>query len=64
MCHCDLSSYVCSYYLKDVAELTATFKETAALLKKVAENGTVNEQYLFDAFDKWAADRKVKIKKK
>ena len=49
---------------KDVAELTATFKETAALLKKVAENGTVNEQYLFDAFDKWAADRKVKIKKK
>ncbi len=49
---------------KDVAELTATFRETAALLKKVAENGTVNEQYLFDAFDKWAADRKVKIKKK
>ncbi len=49
---------------KDVAELTATFRETSALLKKVVENGTVNEQYLFDAFDKWAADRKVKIKKK
>ncbi len=47
----------------DIKELTATFKETAALLRKVAESGTVNEQYLFDAFDKWAQDRKVKIKK-
>lgn len=47
----------------DINELTATFKETAALLRKVAESGTVNEQYLFDAFDKWAQDRKVKIKK-
>ena len=49
---------------RDIAQLTATFKETAALLRKVAEGGTVNEAYLFDAFDKWAADRKVKIKKK
>ena len=49
---------------KDIATLTATFAETTALLKKVVEGSTVNEEYLFDAFDKWAADRKVKIKKK
>ena len=49
---------------KDIASLTATFAETTAILKKVVEGSTVNEQYLFDAFDKWAADRKVKIKKK
>ena len=48
---------------KDIATLAATFAETTALLKKVVEGSTVNEQYLFDAFDKWAADRKVKTKK-
>ena len=49
---------------KDIETLTSTFAETTALLKKVVEGSTVNEEYLFDAFDKWAADRKVKIKKK
>lgn len=49
---------------KDIATLTATFAETTALLKKVVEGSTVNEQYLFDALDRWAVDRKVKIKKK
>lgn len=49
---------------KSIAQLTATFTETSALLKKTVESGSVNEQYLFDAFDRWAADRKVKIKKK
>lgn len=49
---------------KDIAALTAMFTETTALLKKVVEGSTVNEQYLFDAFDKWAADRNVKIRKK
>ena len=48
---------------KAVAELTVMFAETSQLLKKVVEGGTVNEQYIFDAFDKWAAERKVKIKK-
>ena len=48
---------------KDISTLTVMFSETTALLKKVVEGSTVNEQYLFDAFDKWAADRKVKIKK-
>ena len=47
-----------------VAELTAMFAETSVLLRKAVESGTVNEEYIFDAFDKWAADRKVKIKKK
>ena len=49
---------------KSIAQLSATFAETSTLLKKVVEGGSVNEEYLFDAFDKWAADRKVKIKKK
>lgn len=49
---------------KDIAALTSAFRETTALLKQAVEGSTVNEQYLFDAFDKWAADRKVKIKKK
>lgn len=47
-----------------VSALTATFAETSLLLRKTVESGSVNEEYLFDAFDKWAADRKVKIKKK
>lgn len=48
---------------KDIATLISEFSTTSALLKKLVEGSTVNEQYLFDAFDKWAADRKVKIKK-
>ena len=49
---------------QDIGTLTAMFSATTALLKKVVEGSTVNEQYLFDAFDEWAADRKVKTKKK
>ena len=49
---------------KDIATLIAEFSETSALLKKLVEGSTVNEEYLFDAFDKWAEERKVKIKKK
>ena len=49
---------------KDIAVLIEQFTNTSALLKKLVEGSTVNEQYLFDAFDKWAADRKVKTKKK
>ena len=48
---------------KDIATLTAMFSETTTLLKKVVEGSTVNDQYLFDILDKWAADRKVKTKK-
>lgn len=49
---------------KDIALLISEFTQTSALLKKLVEGSTVNEEYLFDAFDKWAADRKVKTKKK
>ncbi|MDE5601295.1 MAG: hypothetical protein K2J16_02235 [Clostridia bacterium] len=49
---------------KDIATLITEFSNTSALLKKLVEGSSVNEEYLFDAFDKWAADRKVKIKKK
>lgn len=49
---------------ESVAELTAVYSATSSLLRKTVESGSVNEEYLFDAFDKWAADRKVKIKKK
>ena len=49
---------------KDISTLIAEFSNTSALLKKLVEGSSVNEEYLFDAFDKWAADRKVKIKKK
>ncbi|MGN0768515.1 MAG: hypothetical protein ACI4M8_04070, partial [Christensenellales bacterium] len=49
---------------KTVASLSGYFAETSSLLRKTLEGGAVNEEYLFDAFDKWAADRKVKIKKK
>ena len=49
---------------KAVSELTAMFAETSVLLRQAIEKGSVNEEYIFDAFDKWAADRKVKIKKK
>lgn len=49
---------------KDIALLISEFTQTSALLKRLVEGSTVNEEYLFDAFDKWAADRKVKTKKK
>ena len=49
---------------KDIANLIAEFSETTKLLRRVVEGSTVNEEYLFDAFDKWAVERKVKIKKK
>ncbi|MDE5756294.1 MAG: hypothetical protein K2I23_04320 [Clostridia bacterium] len=49
---------------KDIAILIEEFSKTSELLKKLVEGSAVNEEYLFDAFDKWAEDRKVKIKKK
>ena len=49
---------------KTVAELIGTFRETTSLLRKSVDSESVNEEYLFDILDKWASDRKVKIKKK
>lgn len=49
---------------KTVNELIGTFRETTTLLRKTVESESVNEEYLFDVLDRWASDRKVKIKKK
>lgn len=56
-------SVIVSGQSQSIAALTSTYAETSALLKKSVEGGSVNQQYLFDAFDRWAQDRKVKIKK-
>lgn len=48
---------------KTVDELVETYKSSNELLKKIVEKQDVNEAYIFDILDKWAEDRKVKIKK-
>ena len=48
---------------KSVDELVETYKSSNELLKKIVEKQDVNEAYIFDMLDKWAEDRKVKIKK-
>ena len=49
---------------KSMGSLIEEYKATNAFLRKIVENNDVNESYLFDVLDKWAQDRKVKIKKK
>jgi len=46
-----------------IETLISSFETTSDLLRKVTENGKVNEEYLFDILDRWAADRGVKRKK-
>ena len=48
---------------RGVEGLVATFATTSDLLRKVVEGESVNEAYLYDVLDKWAADRGVKRKK-
>ena len=48
---------------KGVTELVTSFSTTSELLRKVTEGNTVNEQYIFDILDKWAAERGVKRKR-
>ncbi len=48
----------------DIKALCDAFGQTSQLLKTVVEGGAVNEQYIFDVMDKWAADRKVKTRQK
>lgn len=48
---------------KSVDELVETYKSSNELLKKIIEKQDVNEAYIFDILDKWAEERKVKIKK-
>lgn len=49
---------------KSIEELVGTFSSSNELLKKIVEKQDVNEAYIFDMFDKWAAERGVKIKNK
>jgi len=44
-------------------ELISAYTESNNLLKKITENKDVNEAYIFDILDKWAEDRKIRIKK-
>ena len=48
---------------RSVDELVSSFAATSDLLKKVTEGERVNEEYIYDILDKWAADRGVKRKK-
>ncbi len=43
--------------------LVETYKSSNELLKKIVEKEDVNEAYIYDILDKWAEDRRVKIKK-
>ena len=44
-------------------KLSETYLTSNNLLKKIIEKNDVNEEYIFDILDKWAEERKVKIKK-
>ena len=46
-----------------VEKLTEAYASSNALLKKIVQKNDVNEEYIFDIIDKWAEERKVKIKK-
>lgn len=46
-----------------VEALATSFATSSSFLKEIADKETVNETYLFEILDKWAAERKVKTKK-
>lgn len=46
-----------------VETLLATQKSSNELLKQIVEKGDVNQTYIFEILDKWADERKIKIKK-
>jgi chemotaxis regulatin CheY-phosphate phosphatase CheZ len=46
-----------------VEALLATHKSSNEMLKQIAEKGDVNQEYIYEILDKWANERKVKIKK-
>ncbi len=46
-----------------IDKLIEAYAESNTLLKNLLEKQDVNEQYIFDIIDKWAQERKVKIKK-
>lgn len=46
-----------------IDKLVDSYTNSNKLLKKIVEGNDVNEQYIFEILDKWAEDRKLKIKK-
>ena len=42
-----------------VEELVESFRSTSELLRRVTENEKVNEEYIYDILDKWAAERGI-----
>ena len=46
-----------------IGEILASFLATSELLRKVTEGGQVNEAYIYDILDRWAADRGVRRRK-
>lgn len=46
-----------------IDKLIISYNLSNQLLKKIVENNDVNEEYIFEILDRWAEDRKVKIKK-
>jgi len=47
----------------NVESLVSSYLATSDLLRKVTEGERVNEAYIYDVLDRWAADRGVKRKK-
>lgn len=43
--------------------LLNNYKTTNQMLKKIVEKEDVNEEYIFEILDRWAEERKIKIKK-
>ena len=48
---------------KSLEDLAASYASTSDLLRKITEGERVNEEYIYDILDKWAAERGVKRKK-
>ncbi|MBR1985252.1 MAG: hypothetical protein IKA31_05855, partial [Clostridia bacterium] len=46
-----------------IDKLVESYSNSNKLLKKIVEENDVNEQYIFEILDRWAEDRKLKIKK-
>lgn len=46
-----------------IEKLANSYNESNKLLKKIVETNDVNEEYIFEILDRWAEDRKLKIKK-
>lgn len=49
---------------QDINKLIETYSQSNELLRKVVENNTVNQEYIYEILDKWAEERNVKTKKK